>query len=122
MEILISFGNNLDRKIKKRYNVSMTKHVNRKYFVCVEDDGVTYTHKFTKGYRCGSYYYSYAANDYSIVTSEEEILSSIITGLSEAKYAQNSLIKYYKNKLPRGERPKVFLKRVYEKNMGCLNS
>jgi len=99
----------------------MTKRVNRKYFVCIEDDGVTYTHKFSKGYRCGGYYYSYNKDDFDIITSEEDIKSSIIDGLSNAIYAQNSLIKYYKGKLPKGERPKVFLKRIYEKDMRMLN-
>jgi len=98
----------------------MTKRVNRKYFVCVEDDGIVYTHKFTKSYRCGSYFYSYTINDYGIVATEEDILTSIIDGFSNAKHAQESLIRYFKNKLPKGERPKVFLKRVYEKDMGML--
>lgn len=105
----------------------MTKRVNRKYFVCVEDDGVVYTHKFTKGYRCGSYYYTLSREGSGIATSEEDIKSSIIDGLSNAIYSQNSLIRYYKGKLPKGERPKVFLVRIYEKNMvnekwGCLDS
>jgi len=98
----------------------MTKRVNRKYFVCVEDDGITYTHKFTKSYHCGSYYYSYKENDYIIAMIEKDIKSSIIDGLSEAISAQNSLIKYYKKILPKGIRPKVFLKRIYEKDMGML--
>lgn len=120
MVTLTSSGNNLDRNLKQWYKVSMTKRVNRKYLVCVEDDGVTYTHKFTKGYRCGSYYYSYTADDYGIATSEKDIKSSIIDGLNSAISAQNSLIKYYKSKLPKGERPKVFLKRIYKKDMGML--
>lgn len=98
----------------------MTKRVNRKYFICVEDDGVTYTHKFTKGYRCGSYYYSLSRDSSGMVINEEDIGSSIIEGLNHAISAQNSLIRYFKGKLQKGERPKVFLKRIYEKDMGML--
>lgn len=120
MGILINSGNNLDRNTSQWYKVSMTKRVNRKYFVCVEDDGVTYTHKFTKGYSCGSYYYSLSRDGNGMVINEEDIESSIIEDLNHARWAQNSLIRYYKKKLPKGERPKVFLKRIYEKDMGML--
>ncbi len=98
----------------------MTKLTSRKYLICVEDEGIVYTHVFSEKFRCGGMYYTCYNNEGKFAHTEEEMRSSIITGYRHAKSARDTLVEYYKKKLPKGERLKVFIKRIYDKDMGML--
>lgn len=95
----------------------MTKPVNRKYLICVENKGTVYTHMFSKKRAYGGTYY-HTENRFAY--TEEEMRNSIVIGYNHAIDLRNELVYQYKEKLPKGERLKVFIRRIYNKDMGML--
>ncbi len=97
----------------------MTKRINRKYLICVEEAGMIFVYKVKKEFRCGTHYHTlpYKTGKVEYTLTNSDVEGSVVTSLTSANYLRTELIRYFRNTLKRGNRPKVFIKRFHESDL-----
>lgn len=97
-----------------------TKPQNRKYFLCIEDEGEEFIVKAKRRYSCGSSYYATDELYGSVVLGKEDPKEFLIVGQHSAEALRKSFTARIRKQHPRGQRPRIYTRRIMGKEIENL--